>query len=138
MSMGMRARNQVSAQKNHGSTQSVSSLCRCMLPLLGSPLHCSHPLHSVCLTCIEGSSMYSNVASGLQIMRRASLLGMQLAGLGTLQTATSKPQADWQLYPASSHHPYVVQPVLCQTTTSSMSAVWTLRATSDHGVDNVF
>ena len=104
-----------------------------MLPLLGSPyiaalllMHGLYPIcilcHrktfllmpkssqsadvkelSVCPTCIEGFSMYSNVASGLQIMRRASLLGMQLADLGTLQTATSKPQADRQLNPAFSH-----------------------------------
>ncbi len=64
---------------------------------------------SVCLTCIEVFSVYSIVALGLQIMRRASLLGMQLAGLGTLQTATSKAQADWQLYPASSQYLCVMQ-----------------------------
>ena len=63
----------------------------------------------VCLTCIEGFSMYSDMACGLQIMRRASLLGMQLAGLGTLQTATSKPQADRQLHAASSQYLCVTQ-----------------------------
>ncbi len=123
----------------HDSTQAIRGLCTCMLPLLGSPLYCSHPPHaglypvcilchrkpgllmlknsqsadvkelSVCLTCIEVFSVYSIVALGLQIMRRASLLGMQLAGLGTLQTATSKAQADWQLYPASSQYLCVMQ-----------------------------
>lgn len=76
---------------------------------------------SVCLTCVEGFSMYSNVACGLQIMRKASLLGMQLAGLGTLQTATSKPQADWQPHPASSQYLCVMQPVLGQTMTIFVS-----------------
>ncbi len=91
---------------------------------------------SVCLTCIEGFSMYSNMASGLQIMRRASLLGMPQAGLGTLQTATSKPQADWQLHPASSQCFCVMQPVLGQTMTTCLLShceqhvivVWTMSS----------
>ncbi len=126
----MRARNQVSARTAHKQSGAyVDACCHCLAPPILQPssscrsVSCLLTLPqksrfadvkelSVCLTSIEGFSMYSNVASGLQIMRRASLLGMQLAGLGTLQTATSKPQADRQLNPAFSHHLYVMQSVL--------------------------
>jgi len=77
--------------------------------------------------------MYSDMACGLQIMRRASLLGMQLAGLGTLQTATSKPQADRQLHAASSQYLCVTQqPVVSQTMTNFLSPVTCLDTVSNN------
>ncbi|DBA85139.1 TPA: hypothetical protein ACH3X2_005859 [Trebouxia sp. C0005] len=48
--MVMRARNQVFARTAHKQLGAYVDAC-CYL--LGCPLHGSHPLHSVCLSCIE-------------------------------------------------------------------------------------